>query len=164
MTLISVGFCRHLASLSKRQVPDVLKRPSPSVRSLSHLLAAIIRRPGFPSICLGGKGQRGQLTPAWPCKHKDYPEGPSPQYLRTLVPNTIKGMVSGTRVLEYCVLGPSGLVISAGPTRHHSWSPCRISLTSSLGSPNSLCAPHDPDSGRIQKIEPPILDSNTPMM
>ena len=35
------------------------------------------------------------------------PEGPSSQYLRTLVPNTIKGMVFGTRVLKYWVLGPS---------------------------------------------------------
>ena len=30
-----------------------------------------------------------------------YPEGPSTQYLRTLVPNTIKGMVFGTRDLKY---------------------------------------------------------------
>ena len=41
-----------------------------------------------------------------------YPEGPSTQHLRTLVPNTIKGMVFGTRILKYCVLGPSGLSIS----------------------------------------------------
>ena len=36
------------------------------------------------------------------------PEGPSTQYLRTLVPKAIKGMVFGTRVLTYWVLGPSG--------------------------------------------------------
>ena len=35
------------------------------------------------------------------------PEGPNTQYSRTLVPNTIKGMVLGTRVLNYWVLGPS---------------------------------------------------------
>ena len=37
------------------------------------------------------------------------PEGPSTQYLRTLVPKAIKGMVFGTRVLKYWVLGPSGV-------------------------------------------------------
>ena len=36
------------------------------------------------------------------------PEGPSAQYFRTLVPNTIQGMVFGTRVLKHGVLGPSG--------------------------------------------------------
>ena len=36
------------------------------------------------------------------------PEGPSTQYLRTLVPKAIKGRVFGTRVLKYWVLGPSG--------------------------------------------------------
>ena len=32
----------------------------------------------------------------------------STQYLVTLVPKAIKGMVSGNRVLKYWVLGPSG--------------------------------------------------------
>ena len=36
-----------------------------------------------------------------------FPEGPSTQHLRTLVPNAIKGMGFGTRVLKYWVLGPS---------------------------------------------------------
>ena len=36
------------------------------------------------------------------------PEGPSTQCLRTPVPNTIKGVVFGTRVLKYWVLAPSG--------------------------------------------------------
>ena len=36
-----------------------------------------------------------------------YPEGPSTQHLRTLVPNTSKGMVFRTRDLKYWVLGPS---------------------------------------------------------
>ena len=36
------------------------------------------------------------------------PEGPSTLYLRTLVPNTMKGKVSGTKDLKHCVLGPSG--------------------------------------------------------
>ena len=35
------------------------------------------------------------------------PEGPSTQYLRTLI-KTIAGMVFGTRTLKYWVLGPSG--------------------------------------------------------
>ena len=39
------------------------------------------------------------------------PGGPSTQYLRCLVPNTIKNMVFGTTVLKYWVLGPSGLVL-----------------------------------------------------
>ena len=40
---------------------------------------------------------------------EDYsPEGPSTQYLRTLVPQTIFQMVFGTRVLKYAILGPSG--------------------------------------------------------
>ena len=42
------------------------------------------------------------------CNRKTTPEGPSTQYLRTLVPNTIKGMVFGTRDLRYWVLRPSG--------------------------------------------------------
>ena len=35
-------------------------------------------------------------------------EDPSTQDLRFLVPNTIQGMVFGTRSLRYYVLGPSG--------------------------------------------------------
>ena len=46
-----------------------------------------------------GRLGRGQLSS---------PEGPSTQYLRPLVPNTIKSMVFGTRVLKCWVLGPSG--------------------------------------------------------
>ena len=34
--------------------------------------------------------------------------GPSTQHLRTLVPKTIKGIVFGSRNLEYWVIGPSG--------------------------------------------------------
>ena len=36
------------------------------------------------------------------------PEGPSTQYFRSLVPNTIISMVVGTRNLRYWVLGPLG--------------------------------------------------------
>ena len=36
------------------------------------------------------------------------PERPSTQYLRSLVPNTSKSMVSGTINLKHWVLGPSG--------------------------------------------------------
>ena len=39
-----------------------------------------------------------------------FPEGPSSQYLRSLVPKTIPLMVFGPRVLKYCVLGPSGFL------------------------------------------------------
>ena len=42
----------------------------------------------------------------WPSKRAT--QGPSTQYSRTLVPNTFKGMVFGTRVLKYWLLGPSG--------------------------------------------------------
>ena len=37
------------------------------------------------------------------------PQGPSTQYLRTLIPKAIKGRVFGTRVLKRWVLGPSAL-------------------------------------------------------
>ena len=36
------------------------------------------------------------------------PEGPSTEYLGTLVPKTIPLMIFGTRSLKYWVLGPSG--------------------------------------------------------
>ena len=39
------------------------------------------------------------------------PEGPSTQYLRTLVPKTIPLMAFGTRVLKHRVLGPFASVI-----------------------------------------------------
>ena len=38
-----------------------------------------------------------------------YPEGPSTQYFRSLVPKTIRLMAFGTRDLKHWVLGPSGL-------------------------------------------------------
>ena len=49
-----------------------------------------------------GKPERGRL------QESCYLEGPSTQYSRTLVPKASKGMVFGTRVLKYWVLGPSG--------------------------------------------------------
>ena len=45
------------------------------------------------------------------------PEGPSSQYLRTLVPNTIKGMVFGTRILKDGVLGLSGATMLRQPSQ-----------------------------------------------
>ena len=59
---------------------------------------------------LGLQDQRMQTTrrtvaPTWNAPH---PVGPTTQYFRTLVPKTIKGMVSRTRVLKCWVLGPSG--------------------------------------------------------
>ena len=45
-------------------------------------------------------------------------EGPSTQYLRSLVSNASKSMVVGTRNLKDCVLGPSGvhiMVVYMGP-------------------------------------------------
>ena len=51
-----------------------------------------------------------QEPPVYRTYHfKEYPEGPSTQYSRTLVPKAIKGMVFGTRVLTYWALGPSGI-------------------------------------------------------
>ena len=38
-----------------------------------------------------------------------YPEGPSAQYVRTLVPKTIHLIAFGTKLLKYSVLGPSGV-------------------------------------------------------
>ena len=50
------------------------------------------------------------------------PEGPSTQYLRTLVSKTMPFMVLGTRVLKYWVLGPS----------RFSWDP-RMQIILTLG-------------------------------
>ena len=44
-----------------------------------------------------------------PNKPLVYPEGPGTQYLSSLVPNTSRGTVWGTRNLKYWILGPSGL-------------------------------------------------------
>ena len=43
---------------------------------------------------------------------KTHPEGPSTQYLRFLVPKSFKGVVFGTRKLEYWVLDYSGTPMS----------------------------------------------------
>ena len=53
---------------------------------------------------------------------------PSSQYSRTLVPNTIKGMVFGIRNLKYWVLGPSGAV---GPL---------VAALNKAESDNTLCS------------------------
>ena len=42
-----------------------------------------------------------------------YPQGSSTQYLRTLVPKAVKGMVFRTRFLKYLVLGAFGLEMVA---------------------------------------------------
>ena len=52
-------------------------------------------------------------TSSWPNEASgrsvvSIPEGPSTQYVRTLVPKAMKRMVFGTRVLKYWVLGSSG--------------------------------------------------------
>ena len=44
-----------------------------------------------------------------------FPEAPSTQCFSSLVPNTIKSMVFGTRNLKYWVLGLSGIDTSRGP-------------------------------------------------
>ena len=49
----------------------------------------------------------------------NYPEGPSTQYFRTLVPNTMKGMGFGTR----WVLGPFGLKRSCSGSMPRRWLP-----------------------------------------
>ena len=48
--------------------------------------------------------------------YHNYPEGPSTQYLRTLIPKIIKSMVFGARNLKYWILGPSGLSYKQGAT------------------------------------------------
>ena len=55
-----------------------------------------------------GAQDQGRVTPqGWQVKAT--PEGSSTQYLRTLVPKVIKGMVFSTRAFKYWVLRPSGL-------------------------------------------------------
>ena len=49
-------------------------------------------------------------------REEAFPEGPSTQYFRFLVPKTIFFMVFGTRVLKYWVLGPSGFAHGAFET------------------------------------------------
>ena len=76
------------------------------------------RQPGrfedFKSQSLRQKTQKRKRGPfsrtpgQYPVHLISIPEGPSTQYLWTLVPNTIKGMVFGTRDLKHWVLGPSG--------------------------------------------------------
>ena len=59
-------------------------------------------------------------------------EGPSTQYLRTLIPKTIPLMAFGTRVLKYWVLGPAGcgiLIIILGPI------PSKLAVLSAPSSP-----------------------------
>ena len=60
------------------------------------------------------------LGPRRPHKDKDpakhdlwYAPCLGPQYVRSLVPNTMKSMAFGTRNLKYWVLGPSGLEFHA---------------------------------------------------
>ena len=81
--------------------------PSPSL-SLAYLGVQT------PTRTQGGQrtAGRGPGSPMYGFIKEDglnYLEGPSTQYLRTLVPKAIEGMVFGIRVLKYCVLGPSGL-------------------------------------------------------
>ena len=43
------------------------------------------------------------------------PEGPSTQHVRLLIPESLEGMMSGTRDLKYWILGPFGsCMVSAG--------------------------------------------------
>ena len=67
----------------------------------------------------GGLAQRVQAPNIWGLVPTAIPlmvpEGPSAQYLRLLVPETILGMVFGTRVLKHWVLGPSGGIWDQGP-------------------------------------------------
>ena len=68
-----------------------------------------------------GPSNQGRCEPREEC-----PEGPSTQYLRTLVSTAVPFMVFGTRVLKYWVLGHSktlGKNALAAPTRG-SW--CRV--------------------------------------
>ena len=56
-------------------------------------------------------GKTPVLTECGYYRIRDNPEGPSTQYLRSLVPNTITGMVFGTRNLKYWRIGSSGLAV-----------------------------------------------------
>ena len=67
------------------------------------------RRDPFPHFCRIPGINSTQTLRRSMAGPKHYPEGPSTQYLRTLVPKTIPLMVFATRVLKYWVLGPSGL-------------------------------------------------------
>ena len=59
---------------------------------------------------LAGLATQSELEAAMQAAGQPLPEGPSTQYLRTLVPKTIPLVVFGTRVLKYWLLGPSGSV------------------------------------------------------
>ena len=71
-----------------------------------------------PDMCLGLHSARpasmalsSRLESSVACASHpstSHPEGPSTQYLRTLVPKTIPLAVFGTKGLKYWVLGPSG--------------------------------------------------------
>ena len=50
-------------------------------------------------------------------------KGPSNQYSRSLVPDTTKGMVFGTRNLKCWVLGPSGIGAFTCGTERGAWRP-----------------------------------------
>ena len=52
----------------------------------------------------------------WAQEPKCDPDGPGAEYLMTLVPTTMKGMVVGTRFLIYRLLEPSGLIWALEPT------------------------------------------------
>ena len=77
-----------------------------------------------------------------------FPEGPSTQYLRTLVLKTIPLMVFGTRDLKYWVLGPSG-GIEPQKELH-----CRVGL------PTSYVYLFGGESGQVTKnticLDPPM--------
>ena len=67
-----------------------------------------------------GRDPPAGATLQWFCAGlTNFPEGPSTQYVRTLVPNAIKSMVFGTRSLKYLVLGPSGLGCFDIPTAEY---------------------------------------------
>ena len=73
----------------------------------------LIERAHFPkerrgAVTAQGRSEAADFTSRYELSSILSTEGPSTQYSRTLVPNTIKGMVFGTRNLKYLVLGPSG--------------------------------------------------------
>ena len=90
-----------------------------------------------------------------------YPESPSTQYSRTLVPKTIPLMAFGTSVLKYLVFGPSA--IAMGLMGHAVFEAFTASSRSTLAEPlRSLDAVR-----RAQKDHPPwraVLGAQTTIL
>ena len=79
--------------------------------SLLGILSGLTKSTDHPTLAPQGPTSyelRSPRVTAW----ISTPEGPSTQYLRILVPNTIRSMVFGARDLKYWLPGPSGNIFS----------------------------------------------------